>query len=134
MKIRCFTIFRFHKDSIHFLLYLHWLHHIITQFVILLYNYTFIIILFFILLFHIFCILLYNIIKFSDVSPALTCASAISNFWSICVGVHYLIPVPYVSFPTGNISLLKPLRTFSSFSLFAFLRVLLFPFCLGFFV
>ena len=133
MKIRCFTIFRFHKDSIHFLLYLHWLHHIITQFVILLYNYTFITILFFILLFHIFCILLY-IIKFSDVSPALTCASAISNFWSICVGVHYLIPVPYVSFPTGNISLLKPLRTFSSFSLFAFLRVLLFPFCLGFFV
>ena len=31
--------------------------------------------------------------KFSDVSPAFTCASAIGNFWSICLVVNIVSPL-----------------------------------------
>ena len=33
--------------------------------------------------------------KFSDVLPAFTCARAIGNLWTICLGVNILRPSPY---------------------------------------
>ena len=40
---------------------------------------------------------------------AFTCARAIGNLWSICLGVNILSPLPFVAF-IGNIPLLKGLR------------------------
>ena len=34
--------------------------------------------------------------KFSYLLPAFTCARAIGNLWSICLGVNSLIPFPFV--------------------------------------
>ena len=50
--------------------------------------------------------------KFGDVFPAFTCARAIGNHWSICLGVNILYPVPVVDF-NGNNPLLKALITSS---------------------
>ena len=47
--------------------------------------------------------------KFSDVLPAFTCARAIGNLRSICLGVNILSPSPCVTF-IRNISLSKALR------------------------
>ena len=48
--------------------------------------------------------------KRSELLPTFTCARAIGNFWSICVGVNILSPVPVVGF-NGNNPLLKALIT-----------------------
>ena len=47
--------------------------------------------------------------KFSDVLPAFTCARAIGNFQSICLGVSILSPSPFDAF-IRNIPPLKALR------------------------
>ena len=49
---------------------------------------------------------------YSDVLPAFTCAAAIGNFWSNCLGVNVLSPSPI----TGNNLLLKSLRLNSQHS------------------
>ena len=36
--------------------------------------------------------------KFSDVLPVFTSASAISNLWSVCLGVNILSPLPHSAF------------------------------------
>ena len=46
--------------------------------------------------------------KFSDVLHAYTCARAIGNLWSACLGVNIFNPFPFVGF-NGNVSLLKAL-------------------------
>ena len=73
--------------------------------------------------------------KFSDVLLAFTCASAIDDLWSICLGVNILIPFPCVSFPVGNIFLSKTLRffCFSLISLSAFMSQYFFFFLITFF-
>ena len=43
---------------------------------------------------------------FSDVLPACTCARAIDNLWSICVGVNILNPLPFFT----SYAALKPLK------------------------
>ena len=53
------------------------------------------------------CLILFS--KFSDMLPAFTCAKAIGNLWSICLGVNIFTPFLYVTF-IGNILLLKALR------------------------
>ena len=53
------------------------------------------------------CLILFD--KFSDVLPTFTCASAIGNLCSICLGVNILRPLPFASF-IGNIPFLKALR------------------------
>ena len=53
------------------------------------------------------CLILFS--KFSDVLLAFTCASAIGNLWSICLGVNILSPSPFVAF-IRSIPLLKALR------------------------
>ena len=40
--------------------------------------------------------------KFSDVLPAFTCASAIGNLGSICLGVNILRPLPYLPLPLAS--------------------------------
>ena len=42
------------------------------------------------------CLISFN--KRSELLPAFTCASAIGNLWSICLGLTILSPVPLVSF------------------------------------
>ena len=44
--------------------------------------------------------------ELSDLLPAFTCARAIGNLWTICLGVNILSPVPVVDF-NGNNPLLK---------------------------
>ena len=39
------------------------------------------------------CLTLFS--KFLDIVPAFSCASAIGNLWSICLGVNILKPFPY---------------------------------------
>ena len=39
------------------------------------------------------CLISFN--KFSDVLPAVNCARAVGNLWSICWGVSILRPSPY---------------------------------------
>ena len=39
--------------------------------------------------------------KFSNLLHFFTCASAIGNFWSICLSVNTLIPLSYVGFLIG---------------------------------
>ena len=39
-------------------------------------------------------ICLISLSKFSDALPSFTCARAIYNFWSICLGVNILGPSP----------------------------------------
>ena len=59
--------------------------------------------------------------KFSDMLPAFTCARAIGNLWSICLGVNNwglelsetLSEKPMPSIFIGNILLSKALRTLS---------------------
>ena len=46
--------------------------------------------------------------KFSDVLPAFTCAKAIVNLQSICLGVNVVNPFPCIGF-NGDIPFLKPL-------------------------
>ena len=76
----------------------------LVVFIILLY--TFLVTLFF----ETFCLIcVTSFSKFSDVLPAFTCASAIGNLWSICLGVNILNPFPYSSF-IGNIPPLKALK------------------------
>ena len=53
--------------------------------------------------------------KFSDVSPAFTCARAIGNLWCNCLGVNISSLSPCVAF-IGNIPLLKALRDNSQLS------------------
>ena len=53
------------------------------------------------------CLISYS--KFSDVLPAFTCARAIVNVSSICLGVNILIHLPCLVF-IGSIPLLKALR------------------------
>ena len=45
--------------------------------------------------------------KFSDVLPAFTCASAIGNIWSICLGVNILSPSLYFVFYLASDTILK---------------------------
>ena len=45
--------------------------------------------------------------KFSDVLPACTCASAIGNIWSICLGVNILSPSLYFVFYLASDTILK---------------------------
>ena len=42
---------------------------------------------------HITCLILVS--KFSDVLTGFTCARAIDNLWSFCLGVNILRPLPY---------------------------------------
>ena len=84
MRIRCFTLFRIHKYSINFLYYN------FIQFIILLY--TFLVISFAWYQEYIICRISFE--KFSDVLPAFTCARAIGNLWSICLGVKILRSSP----------------------------------------
>ena len=53
--------------------------------------------------------------KYFCVLPAFTCATAIGNLWSICLGVNILSPSPFVAF-IGNILLLNVLRVNSQLS------------------
>ena len=45
-----------------------------------------------------------------ELLPAFTCAGAIGNLWSNCIGVNILSPVPVVGFNENN-PLLKALIT-----------------------
>ena len=45
--------------------------------------------------------------KFSDVLPAFTCASAIGNIWSICLGVNILSPSLYFVFYLASDTILE---------------------------
>ena len=54
------------------------------------------------------CLISFN--KLSELFPAFTCATAIGNLWSNCLGVNILIPVPVVAFNENN-PLLKALIT-----------------------
>ena len=45
--------------------------------------------------------------KFSDVLPACTCASAIGNIWSICLGVNILSPSLYFVFYLASDTILE---------------------------
>ena len=56
------------------------------------------------------CLILFS--KFPDVLPACTCARAIDNLSSICLGVNILSSWPCATF-IGNIILLKELRVYS---------------------
>ena len=60
---------------------------------------------------------LISIINFSDAFPAFTCAIAIGNLWSICLGVNVLSPSPYFVLYLASDTilewLLKNLLTFS---------------------
>ena len=82
MRLRSFTIFRVHKYSIHF------------------YNYIDSIMLLYTLLaisfdwFKEYTISLISFNKFSELLLAFTCARAIGNLWSNCLGVNILSPVP----------------------------------------
>ena len=109
MWIICFTVFRFHKYSIHFLYYT------FIEFIILLY--TFLVISFGRYKKYLSCLISFK--KFLDVLPAFTCASAIGNLSSICLGVSILIlewlgTLPEKRLPSifvENILLSKALRT-----------------------
>ena len=126
MKIRCFTIFRIHKYSIHFLYYT------INEFVILLY--TFLVIS--LAPYWEYKIYLTSFSKFLDVLPAFTCVKSIGNVWSICLGVNIfrlewsttLSEKPICSIFIGNSLLSKGSRTLSltSKSASKFLRTYIF--------
>ena len=62
--------------------------------------YTFLIIYFAQYKEYIICLILFS--KFSDVLPVFTCARAIGSFWSICLGVNILDPVPFIDFNGDN--------------------------------
>ena len=53
------------------------------------------------------CLISFN--RHSDVLAAFTCAGAIGNLGSICLGVNILIQSTFAAF-FGNIQLLKALR------------------------
>ena len=78
MRIRCFTIFRTHKYSIHFLYYT------FIEFITLLY--TFLVISVARYKENMFCLILFN--KFLDVLRAFACVRAIDNLRSICLGAN----------------------------------------------
>ena len=82
MRIRCFTVFRIHKCSNIFLYFT------CIEFITLLY--TFLVISFDHYTEYTICLISFN--NFSDVLPAFTCASAISNLGSICLGVNIFRP------------------------------------------
>ena len=52
------------------------------------------------------CLISFN--RFSELLPAFTCARAIGNLWSSCLGVIILSSVPFVNFNENN-PLLKAL-------------------------
>ena len=97
--VRCLTFFKIHKYNIHFWYYT------FIEFIILLY--TFLVISFAWYKKYMICLILFNM--FSDVLPTFTCASAVGNLWSFCLGVNILRPIPFVCF-IRNIPLLKALR------------------------
>ena len=97
MRIWCFTIFRIHKYSIHFIWYLYWIHGVL-------------------------CLLLeipfaqcknilldISFINFFDVLPTFTCARAIDNLQSICSEDIILTSFLCVGF-NENVLLLKSIR------------------------
>ena len=48
--------------------------------------------------------------KFSGVLPAFSCASAIGNYWSICLGVNILSPTPWIDLYLASDSILFPIH------------------------
>ena len=104
-RIKCFTIFRIHKYSIHFFYY------IFIEFNILLY--LFLVISF---AWYIECMIyLISLSKFWDVLFPFTFARVIGNLWIMWLGVNIFNPFPCLSF-VGNIPLLKALRINSRLS------------------
>ena len=75
MRFRCFTVF-----SIHFVLYLY-IELIILLFIFAVISFA---------RYKQYIIWRVSFIKFSDVWPVCTCASAIGNLWSICLGIIIL--------------------------------------------
>ena len=90
MSIRCFTFFRIHKYSIHFVLYLYWIYYIVSilyytfiEFIILLYDCL--VIPFARCKEYIFWQVSFS--KFSDILLAFPCAIVIGNLWGIFKGL-----------------------------------------------